>query len=172
MRVEALGHVRRRDPVRKMDELIQRQPQIFLAQHIGEYGFALVEQSAVMLQIGKPLAGDEIAVTRVTRQKDAGFLESLADRAGAHCTHGIRPAFAAVEKFVELRVGIALFDLAAREHERARDEIDLVMALHHEDFEAAWCVPEQEYRGCGHRHRCGFFVLGHVSSLFLIHSNE
>ena len=42
VRVEALGHVGRRDPVREMHELVERQAKALLGKDVGERDLALV----------------------------------------------------------------------------------------------------------------------------------
>ena len=66
-------------------------------------------------------------------------VERVIDPARGAQTHYVPIAF-------ERRLAIGLVDLAAREDERARDEIDLVMALDHEDFDCVRRIAHQKDR--------------------------
>ncbi len=77
MRIEPLGHVGRCDPVREMHKLVERETKMFLLQHFGEDGLALVEQRTVVLQFGETLGGDEAAGAGVARQEDARLFGTL-----------------------------------------------------------------------------------------------
>src|SRR5690242_7081772 len=88
--VEALRHVRGRNPMREVDELIERQAKFLLAQHVGQSRLTLVEQRTVVLQFGKTIAADKIAVPSVACQQDAGLFERFAYGTRAQRAHGVR----------------------------------------------------------------------------------
>ena len=167
MRVEALGHHLGRDPVREMHKMIAGEPQIFLLDQIAQAHLAFFERLAVGVEPCEAMFVDEFAGLPVAREQDARFFESFADRSRGQRAHFGRPGGGAVHVLAEHGIEIAFGGFAAGKDQRAGGEIDLVMPLHHEDFETVGAVADEQNRGCRDR-RCGRLGLciGHVSSLF------
>src|SRR5580765_3445610 len=87
----------------------------------------------------------------IAREKDSGLLECFADRGGAQRAHRAGPAVTTVREISQSGVVVALVDLAAGKDERAGNEVDLVMALDHEDFKSVRPIADQNDRGGGYR---------------------
>src|ERR1700685_434756 len=70
------------------------------------------------------------------RQQDPTFLKSFADRSDPETqVSRIEPLSAGIKRRVSDDLLIALVDAAAGKHQRARVEVDLIMADHHEDLD-------------------------------------
>ncbi len=135
MRVEALGHVLRRDPVREMRHLIAGQPQFFRAQHLEQGDLALLQSRTIVFEPFQAFGRDQRLLPRLAREQNARFLERFADGRGDQPLHLPGQSRRAIDEVTQRVIEIPGRNLAAGKDKRARDEIDLVMALHHKHFE-------------------------------------
>ena len=144
MRVEALGHRQRRDPVRKQRQQIDGRDQIMLAQNIREADFAFIKGLALRIQRHGPVRGHQRRRSARTRKEDSAFLKRLADTADAN---GNRIEIKTATIHNECGIGgdfpVVRVHAAAGKHQRAGAELDLTIPLHHEDFHAAGGFPQQ-----------------------------
>ena len=122
MRVEALGHGDRRDPMREMGEAVAIGHQPAVEQHGGEVAFGRRWGAR----------GSE---------QDPAFLPGLADRGDAESQ--VRVAAG--------QHGVGGFDAPARENQGTGGEVDLVVTHHHEDFKPTRPVAQQQDGGGGTR---------------------
>src|SRR5581483_5857100 len=132
--VEALGHALRGNPVRVGDELVQRQPELVLGEHVEEGRLALAERHTIgRLDLAGPLGIDQDTRALLAGQEDAALLKRLADRGHAEAERAWVAALpAAMELTPRHDLLVALIDAAAGKHQSARVELDLMMADHHE----------------------------------------
>src|ERR1700744_6165225 len=106
----------------------------------------LVQGLAIGFERGQTRAIHKLSARGVARQKDSGLLEGFTDRRGAERAHRVCPVFATIDEVIQIRVVVALVDLAARKHQSTGHEIDLVMTLDHEDLYAVRAVAHEQYR--------------------------
>jgi glutamate dehydrogenase (NADP+) len=143
MRVEALGHDRRRDPVRIGRQQIERQNEVFVREHVGE--------------CAPRRSGDEAGATRAVDKRrraarageqNAAFLEGFADSGDAEgARRDVQTVHGGAADGVGSQRRILRIEAAAGKDQRAGGEIDLVVAHHHEDLEPGRAVAQQENRG-------------------------
>src|SRR3954451_16852775 len=170
--VEPLRHALRRDPVRIGHQFVHCQQHLVLWEYIQKRRLALAEGSAMgSLELGGTLGIDQRVRSFRPREQNATFLEGLADRSDSK-TQGsaVQPLAAGIEPGPGNNLLIALIDAAAGKHQRARIEIDLIVAHHHEQFDFIGSAAAQQQDGGGGT-RC-YGVGGHelpllASSLIL-----
>ena len=102
----------------------------------------LSERAASVLagEVLRPLAFEPARRAAAVGKQHAGFLESLADRRDAH--HALP-----VVEAGRGDVAVAGIDGAAGKHQRARSELDLPVALDHENLEPARSVAHHQHGG-------------------------
>ena len=149
MRVEAFGQRLGRDPVGERDQRVEPKLEVFRRND-------LIEGAAFVLagDIVHPLALQPTRRAAASGKQHAGLLESLAHRRNAH------RALAAVEPG-RGDVAIGGIDGAAGKHQRAGGELDLPVALDHENLEPARSVADHQHGG-GEAGKNGF---GHWRAL-------
>jgi hypothetical protein len=143
MRVEALGHDRRRDPVRIGRQQIERQNEVFVREHVGECAPRRSGDEA-----GAARAVDKRRRAARAGEQHAAFLEGFANGGDAEGSGGgVEAVHGGATQRIAGDLRVAGIEAAAGEHERAGGEIDLVVAHHHEDLEPGRAVAQQENRG-------------------------
>ena len=146
MRVEALGLRLGRDPVREGHHDVGGEHQALGAHEIEEGRIAGEQRGTVLLDEAVRLLGaQQGGRAAAPGEHEARLLEGLAggsDHEGALC------ARAGVRREIGPGLGVVPgIDLAARKHQRARGEVDLVVAHHHEHLEAGGAVAQDDDGG-------------------------
>jgi hypothetical protein len=146
MRVEALGHHVRRYPAGVADELVGSEAKSIRLQKVGQRQFLRIEIGAERVE-GVDILVEQCRASRLARQKDAALLEGLADGAGRE------REFPRRHRRRRRRSGPVAADRGhpgpafRPEDQRTRSEIDLVMALYHEDLDPGVAVTDEKDRG-------------------------
>ena len=150
MRVEALGHEGGRDPVRERHHRVERDVEIVGLGDPAECRRAREQIAAVAgLERAHPRFGQKLRFAPTAGEQHAALLEGFAHRGDAHREVLVVEVCATGAARAQRRIAVGGIDLAAREHQRALREVDLVVALHHEDLETAAIVAQQQYGGGG-----------------------
>lgn len=133
--VEALGHEGRRDPVREGRHELGRELEVLGLDQVEDAGFVLGKLGAPAfldrLEIG---GSDQRLLPALARQQHAALLERLAHAGDTELELIVADLVGAARAGAQALVAIGVLELAAGEHQRAREGIDLVMTHHHEDF--------------------------------------
>ena len=149
MRIEALGHERRCDPVRERDKRVDRQPQPLGREEFGKPLLACIQRFPPGRKRSRPRTIDKSRAPGVSRKQDAGFLEPLPDRACRKAEARLIKTRSPLAQRPHTGIQVIGIDLAAGKDQRPRGKIDLVVPLDHEDLEARIAVAQQQERGRG-----------------------
>ena len=134
---------------------VGREFQVLGLGHLCHGGAVLLQRQAPAFRNGRqPFRPHILVAAPLAGEQHARLLERLAHAGHPDRQRGVGEFAAAPAAGAEARVSVRVLHLAAGEHQRARGEVDAVVAHHHEDLDAAGPVAAQ-HQGRGEPGRDG-----------------